>query len=159
DCGVNDGPRADDIEGCATSGALHPAQSVHEGACGAKDRGRRALAVRRLLLRWVINVAALLIVAYVTSGFHPKDWTTLAVAALVFGLLNAILRPILAFLTLPLTILTLGLFAIVLNAILLELTDWLVMGRTESFLSACIGATILGLISLVTNHIGREQRS
>ena len=113
-----------------------------------------------LLLRWLINTVALFVVVQVVPGFHARDWVTLAVAALVLGLLNAIVKPILFILTLPLTIVTLGLFLIVLNAIMLEITDWLVDGfRIDSFISACIGAIILGLISLVTHRIGRERRS
>lgn len=108
-----------------------------------------------LILRWILNTLALLIVAYVVPGFHYRDIVTLAVAALVLGLLNAIVRPILWLLTLPLTILTLGLFLFVLNAIMLELTSWLVPGfRIDTFLSALIGAVVLAIVSLVTNRIG-----
>jgi putative membrane protein len=113
-----------------------------------------------LLLRWIINIVGLYIVVVLVPGFHSSSWATLAVAALVLGLLNALVRPILFVLTLPLTIVTLGLFLIVLNAIVLELTDWLVTGfHIDSFLSACIGAIVLGVISLVTNRIGRERES
>jgi len=113
-----------------------------------------------LLLRWLINTIALFIVVQIVPGFHADSWVTLAVAALILGLLNAIIRPILFLLTLPLTIITLGLFLIVLNAIMLELTAWLVSGfRIDDFISACIGAVILGLISLVTHRIGRERES
>ena|SRR5438105_2412567 len=113
-----------------------------------------------LLIRWLINIAALFIVVQVIPGFHARDWATLAVAALVLGLLNALIRPILFVLTLPLTIVTLGLFLIVLNAIMLELTAWLVPGfRIDTFVAACIGAIVLGLISLVTSRIGRHERS
>src|SRR5512142_2842143 len=108
-----------------------------------------------LLLRWLLNTIALLIVAHVVPGFHYRDLVTLAIAALVLGLLNAIVRPILWLLTLPLTIVTLGLFLFVLNAIMLELTSFLVPGfRIESFLWATIGAVVLAIVSLVTNRIG-----
>jgi len=111
-----------------------------------------------LLLRWLLNTLALFIVVHVVPGFHPSSWTTLAIAALVLGLLNAIVKPILFFLTLPLTIITLGLFLIVLNGIILELTAWLVPGfRIDSFVWACVGAIVLGLISLVTHRIGRRE--
>jgi putative membrane protein len=113
-----------------------------------------------LLLRWLINIVALFVVVQIIPGFHARDWTVLAVAALVLGLLNAIIRPILFILTFPLTIVTLGLFLIVLNAIMLELTAYLVPGfRIDTFVAACIGAIVLGIISLVTSHIGREKRS
>ena len=112
-----------------------------------------------LILRWLLNTIALFIVATVVPGFHYQSLVTLAIAALILGLLNAIVRPILFLLTLPLTIVTLGLFLIVLNAVMLELTAWLVSGfRIDSFGWACVGALVLGLISLVTSRIGRERK-
>ena len=81
-----------------------------------------------LLLRWFLNTLALFVIVQVVPGFHADSWMTLAVAALILGLLNAIIKPILFVLTLPITILTLGLFLIVLNGIMLELTAWLVRG-------------------------------
>ncbi len=111
-----------------------------------------------LLLRWLLNTLALFVVVQIVPGFHASSWTTLAIAALILGLLNAIVRPILFVLTLPLTIVTLGLFLIVLNGIMLELTAWLVPGfRIDDFVWACVGALVLALISLVTNHIGRRE--
>ena len=115
----------------------------------------------RLLVRWLINTIALFIVVTVVPHFHYRSLVSLAIAALVLGLLNAIIRPILFLLTLPLTIVTLGLFLIVLNAIMLELTAWLAPGfRIDNFVAALIGAIVLGIISWITNRIGRksEQR-
>ena len=111
-----------------------------------------------LLLRWLLNTIALFVVVQIVPGFHADSWVTLAVAALILGLLNAVIRPILFLLTLPLTIVTLGLFLIVLNGAMLELTAWLVPGlRIESFVWACVGAIVLGLISLITHRIGRDR--
>src|SRR5437870_9049719 len=113
-----------------------------------------------LLLRWLVNTIALFVLANIVPGFHYESLTYLAVAALILGLLNAIVRPILFLLTLPLTIVTLGLFLIVLNGIMLEMTAWLVSGfRIDDFISACIGAIVLGIISLITHRIGRERES
>src|SRR5687767_15922052 len=81
-----------------------------------------------LLLRWLLNTLALFLVVTIVPGFHYSSFATLAVAALVLGLLNAILKPILFVLTLPLTIVTLGLFLLILNGIMLELVAWLVPG-------------------------------
>ena len=111
-----------------------------------------------LLLRWLINTLALFLLVQFVPGFHAGSWTTPAIAALVLGLLNAIVKPILFVLTLPLTILTLGLFLIVLNGVMLELTAWLVPGfKIDDFISACIGAIVLGLISLITHRVGRRE--
>ncbi len=116
--------------------------------------------MRQLLLRWLLNTLALFVVVTLVPGFHYRSPLTLAIAALVLGLLNAMVRPIFFVLTLPLTILTLGLFLIVLNGIMLELTAWLVPGfRIETFGWACGGALLLAVISFLTNRIGRERRS
>lgn len=111
-----------------------------------------------LIVRWLANTLALFIVVNVVPHFHSSSFVTLAIAAAVLGLLNAIVRPILVFLTLPLTIITLGLFLIVLNALMLEITAWFVPGfKIDSFGWAIVGAIVLGLVSLVTNRIGRER--
>jgi putative membrane protein len=110
-----------------------------------------------LILRWALNTLALFVVVTVVPGFHYRSIVSLAIAALILGLLNAIIRPILVFLTLPLTIVTLGLFLIVLNAVMLELTAWLAPGfRVDDFVAARIGAIVLGISSWITNRIGRE---
>jgi len=118
-----------------------------------------------LLIRWLLNTVALFVVVSVVPNFHYRSWISLAIAALVLGLLNAIVRPILFVLTLPLTVVTLGLFLLVLNAIMLELTAWLVPGLdVDGFGWAIVGALVLTLVSLVTNRIGaaaterRERR-
>ena len=109
-----------------------------------------------LILRWLLNTVALLVVAWLVPNFYYRDLLSLAVAALVLGLLNALVRPILFVLTLPLTIVTLGLFLFVLNAVMLELTAWLVPGfDIDGFGWAIVGAVVLTLVSLVTDRIGR----
>ena len=111
-----------------------------------------------LLVRWLLNTLALFLVVTIVPGFAYRSWVTLAIAAAVLGLLNAVVRPILFVLTLPLTVLTLGLFLLVLNAIMLELTAWLVPGfDIQGFLWAIVGALVLSLVSLVTGRIGRQE--
>jgi putative membrane protein len=116
-----------------------------------------------LLIRWLLNTLALFIVAYLVPHFHYRDWISLAIAALVLGLLNAIVRPVLFLLTLPLTIVTLGLFLLVLNAIMLEITAAIVPGfGIDGFGWAIVGALVLAIVSMFTNRIGavaqrREQ--
>src|SRR5881394_538707 len=110
-----------------------------------------------LIIRWLANTLALFIVVNVVPHIYYRSFVTLLIAALVLGLLNAIVRPILFVLTLPLTIITLGLFLIILNAIMLELTAWLLRPgfRIDNFVAAVIGAIVLGIISWITNRIGR----
>jgi putative membrane protein len=111
-----------------------------------------------LLLRWLLNTLALFVVVKIVPGFHYATIVSLAIAALILGLLNAIVRPILFFLTLPLTIVTLGLFLIILNAIMLELTAWLAPGfRIDDFVAAILGAIVLAIVSWITNRIGQKQ--
>ncbi len=112
-----------------------------------------------LLLRWLLNTIALFVVVNLVPGFHYHSIVSLAIAALILGLLNAIVRPILYFLTLPLTIVTLGLFLIILNAIMLELTAWLLPARDfriDDFVAAILGAIVLAVVSWITNKIGEK---
>jgi len=112
-----------------------------------------------LIVRWILNTLALFLVVSVVPNFYYRSWVTLAIAAAVLGLLNAIVRPILFFLTLPITVVTLGLFLLILNAIMLELTAWLVPGfAINGFGWAVIGALVLSLVSMVTSRIGRDRR-
>jgi putative membrane protein len=107
----------------------------------------------KLLLRWILNTLALFAVAYILPGFHYRDWIAIAIAAAVLGILNAIVRPILYVLTLPITVLTLGLFLFVLNAIMLKLTAAIVPGfAIDGWLWAILGAVLLAAVSTVTNH-------
>lgn len=115
--------------------------------------------IAQLILRWLLNTLALLVVAIVVRHFHYDSFMSLAIAALVLGLLNAIVKPILVVLTFPLTVVTLGLFLVVVNAVVLELTAWLVPGfHIDSFGWAVVGAIVLSLVSMVTNRIGSERR-
>ena len=112
-----------------------------------------------LIIRWLLNALGLFIVAQFVSGVGYSSLQALLIAALVLGLLNAIVKPILFWLTLPLTIVTLGLFLIVLNAIIVMLTAYLVPGFTVTgFVPAAIAGLILGLISLVTSRIGKNEK-
>lgn len=112
-----------------------------------------------LLIRWILNTLALLLVANVVPNFSYRSWVSLAIAAAVLGLLNTLVRPILYLLTLPITILTLGLFLLILNAIMLKLTAALVPGfDIVGFGWAILGAALLSLISLVIDRIGRDEK-
>ena len=112
-----------------------------------------------LIIRWLVNTLALFVVVTVVPHFHYRSIVTLAVAALVLGLLNAIVKPILFIITLPLTIVTLGLFLLVLNGIMLELVTWVVPGfRIDSFGWAVVGALVLTVISFFTSRIGENRR-
>jgi putative membrane protein len=112
-----------------------------------------------LLIRWLVNTLALFLVVTVVPGYTYRSWVTLAVAAAVLGLLNAVVRPLLFLLTLPITVVTLGLFLLILNAIMLELTAWVVpVFDIDGFGWAIVGALLLSVISFFTSSIGRKER-
>ncbi len=112
-----------------------------------------------LLIRWVLNTAALYAIALFVPGIdYTGSFPMLFIASLVLGLLNAIVRPILVILTLPITILTLGLFLLVLNAAMLGLTAWLIPDlHISGFIPALIGAIILSIVGFFTSRIGKRD--
>ena len=106
----------------------------------------------RFLLRLLLNGVAVFLAAYLIPGLKVADASTAVVAGIVLGLINAILRPLLILLTLPVTLLTLGLFIFVVNAICLALVAWFVPGFTLSgFGAAFIGAIVISLVSWLLN--------
>jgi putative membrane protein len=108
----------------------------------------------KLLLRWLINAAALMAVAYLVPGVKIESFIIALIVAVVLGLVNAILRPILVVLTLPATILSLGLFLFVVNGLMFWLVAELVKGFTVSgFWAAFFGALVYSGITLVTSWI------
>ena len=107
-----------------------------------------------LLARWLLNAIALLAVAYLYEGVQVSGLTAALLAALVLGLVNAIVRPILVLLTLPVTILTLGLFLFVINALLFWLVAEIVGGfRVTGVVAALVGSVLYSLITLLTSWL------
>ena len=107
-----------------------------------------------LIVRWFINALALMLVAYLYSGVQVNGIFAALIAALVLGLVNAVIRPLLVILTLPVTILTLGLFIFVINAFMFWFVTEIVKGFTVTgFTAALIGSLMFSVISLVTNWL------
>ena len=105
-----------------------------------------------LLARWIVNAAALLLVAYLYPGVAVTSFFAALIAALVLGIVNAVIRPILVLLTLPVTLVTLGLFIFVINALLFWFTAEIVPGfRVSGFWWAMGGSLLYSVISLVTS--------
>ncbi|HWQ88718.1 MAG TPA: phage holin family protein [Desulfitobacteriaceae bacterium] len=108
----------------------------------------------KLLLRLFLNAAALFLTTLLVPGLHLEGLATAIWAALVWGLVNTLIRPILSFFTIPLQLLTLGIFTLIINALMLLLTAELVPGFSiNSFSSAFIGALVLSLISIILNKV------
>ena len=107
-----------------------------------------------LLARWIVNAAALMLVAYLYPGVTVTDFMAALVAALVLGLVNAVVRPILVVLTFPVTLLTLGLFLFVINALLFWLVANVVQGfQVAGFWAALLGSILYSVITLVTSWV------
>ncbi len=107
-----------------------------------------------LILRWVINALGLLVVSNYVAGFTVLSFTTALLISLILGLVNAVIRPIVLLLTLPINILTLGLFTFVVNALMIWLVAAVVRDDllyVSGFWPAFWAAVILWLISLITN--------
>ena len=102
----------------------------------------------RLLLTWLINAAALMALPYLMHSVVVDNFTTALVAALVLGLVNTVIRPVLVVLTLPVTFLSLGLFILVINALLFLLVSRVVVGfHVAGFWSAFLAAILYSVIS------------
>ena len=104
----------------------------------------------KLIVRWLLLAAALLLVAYLYPGVTVSSFGSAMIAALVLGLLNTLLRPLLILLTLPVTLLTLGLFLFVINAAMFYLAARVLDGFAVSgFLAALVGSLIYSVCSVV----------
>ena len=113
----------------------------------------------RLLLHWILSAVAVWIVAHIVPGISVSGPVAALIAALVIGLVNATLGLLLKILTFPLTILTLGLFWFVINALMLELAAALVNGfYVRNFVAALIGAVMLSLVSSVLQWLVMPSR-
>ena len=125
----------------------------------------------RLLLRWLINAVALLVAAWLVPGIHfgpagqtlsGMDWGAVLIVALIFGIVNAVIRPIVAFLSFPLTIITLGLFTFVINALMLLLTSGIAQRLgfsflVDSFWPALLGALVISIVSFLLTRIAERE--
>ncbi len=123
--------------------------------------------MRSLLLRLIINAAGLYVAAQIVPGLSFRggdgDWVTVVIVAFIFGLVNALVRPVLAVLTCPLLILTLGLFTLIINALMLALTGWIAqqlhLGFTvDGFAAAFVGALVISVISFLLTMLVHEER-
>ncbi|GBE17128.1 membrane protein of unknown function [bacterium BMS3Abin15] len=110
-----------------------------------------------LLKQWIIISLVIFAVAYIAPGIMVANFTTAVVTAVILGLINAFLRPILIIFTLPINILTLGLFTFVINALLVMLTDKLIIGfSVASFGWALILSLILSIVNFSISHRGEK---
>ena len=111
--------------------------------------------MKKFIQSWFINTLAVLVAVYLVSGIRYRQPLDLFVASLVLGILNAVIRPFLMFLTLPLLIFSLGLFTLIINAVLLYFVGYILRPHfyVESFWSAFWGALIISVISGILGAI------
>jgi putative membrane protein len=109
--------------------------------------------LQRLLLRWAFNVVALFVAAWLLAGVSYGDsWWSLVVAAVVFTLINMIVKPILTILSIPFIVVTLGLFYFLINILMLYLTDWVVDDfELDTFWWAALAAIIVSIVNWILN--------
>ncbi len=117
----------------------------------------------KFVFRWAINVVALYAAIMLVDGIELSGkWTGVLWMALIIGLLNALVRPLLKFLTCPLIILTLGLFTIVINTVILMLANWVGQGfnlgvTVDGFWSALLGSLVISVVSVILSVIFRDE--
>jgi putative membrane protein len=119
----------------------------------------------RLIVRWIISALALFVAAWLVPGIRVDGggWVVYAVMAVVLGLVNALVRPLLVLLSCPLIILTLGLFVLVINALTLWLAssiavNWLGVGfYVDGFWPALLGSLIVTVVTVVLSHVVRDE--
>ena len=119
--------------------------------------------MKKFLKSWAINTLAVLVAVYMVPGIRFKDdslWTPF-VTSLVLGILNTFIRPVLMFLALPLLIFTLGLFTLVINALLLYFVSFLLNRyfEVDSFWAAFLGALVISLVSMLLNLLTGGSRA
>ena len=119
----------------------------------------------RLLISWLINAAALALAARVIPGIETtgeNTWLAVALMAVIFGLVNALIRPLVKFLTCLINMITLGLFTLVINTLMLLLSSWIagqlnVGFRVDGFIPAFLGALLISVVSFVLSVIFRDR--
>lgn len=107
-----------------------------------------------IIANWIVNALALYIVSKIVPGIFLSDFVSALVAVVVIGFINAIIKPILLFLTLPITIVTLGLFTFILNAVLLSFASFLTSGfKVDGFATAFIASILLSIVSTILHFL------
>ncbi|MFA6006211.1 MAG: phage holin family protein [Candidatus Paceibacterota bacterium] len=111
-----------------------------------------------IILRWVLNALALLLVGYLVPGVTVSGFMTALVLVVVFGIINVTIKPLLVLLTLPINILTLGLFTLIINALLFWFVATFIKGfAVENFLAAFLGTLLYSVITTLVSHYAKAD--
>jgi putative membrane protein len=115
--------------------------------------------MKLFLLRWFTNTIALLLTSWLLPAVYFQNWQSLLGSALVLGLLNAFVRPVLLFLTLPLNILTLGVFTILLNAAIFFSVGYIIQGMViRNYTWSIVGSLLFSVFSTALSWLFHERR-
>jgi putative membrane protein len=121
-------------------------------------RGHQSFRMPRFLLHWLLTGLSLLVADQLIDGIQIRSGAALVIGALVLGLVNALVRPVLVLLTLPLTIVTLGIFYLIVNGVAFGIAAALVSGFSVSSLGAAVGgALVVGIVSWALGSIGQRR--
>lgn len=113
----------------------------------------------KLLIGWLLNALALLAVAYFVPGIHVSDFMSALIAAAVIGLANMLIKPVLLILTLPVTIITLGLFIFVINGLLFWLAGYFLQGfDVKTITAGIIGAIVYSIIAWILSAVVVDKK-
>ncbi len=146
---VNAGSRTRRLE-CAPRVLCAASTQCGRAECDAARTRRYASRMLKIIVRWLLLAAALLLVAHLYPGVVVKSFGAAMIAAFVLGLLNTLLRPLLVLLTLPVTLITLGLFLFVINALMFYFAAQMLDGlQVAGFTAALIGSLIYSLCGMV----------
>ncbi len=136
---------------------------IINGAQGFRPKSRTERAIE-FIIRWLITAVAVWVAAALVGGIHLDGWQSILLVALILGLLNAVLKPLLVLGALPALILTLGLGLILINTALLALTAWIagkfddIRFAIDGFWSALFGAILISLVSFLITRFIRPDR-
>jgi len=114
----------------------------------------------KILLHWVVSALAILVSAFVLPGVHVAGFVTALLLAVALGAINVVVRPVLVLLTLPITVVTFGLFLLVINTLMIMLASWIVPGFTiDGFWWALVFGVVLSVVSSLLDSmvLGKEH--
>lgn len=112
------------------------------------------------IIRFLLNGLAVFLTAYLLPGVNVDGYVTALIVAIVLSIANVVVKPVLIVLTIPITVITLGLFLLVINAIMIELADWLVDGfYIDNFWWALISSLILSVFNSMIEDLMKDKRN
>lgn len=113
----------------------------------------------QIIIALALNALALMATAYIVPGFHVADFMSALLAAIVLGVVNTFIKPILKLVTLPITIITLGLFSFVINAVVLFMVSYVVPGlKIDGWMAAILGAIVLSIVSTALSMLLKDLK-